>query len=137
MVGSMQPAVGCGAFILRDGRLLLIRRVKAPEAGCWGLPGGKVDLFETAAQAAMREVREEVGLETVAGPLLCVVDQIDRAAGTHWVAPVYRVASVQGEPHLCEPHKHDGLGWFALDALPQPLTIATQVAVQAFNTQMV
>lgn len=137
MVGSMKPAVGCGAFILRDGRLLLIRRVKAPEAGCWGLPGGKVDLFETAAQAAMREVREEVGLETVAGPLLCVVDQIDRAAGTHWVAPVYRVASVQGEPHLCEPHKHDGLGWFALDALPQPLTIATQVAVQAFNTQMV
>lgn len=137
MVGSMQPAVGCGAFILRDERLLLIRRVKAPEAGCWGLPGGKVDLFETAAQAAMREVREEVGLETVAGPLLCVVDQIDRVAGTHWVAPVYRVASVQGEPHLCEPHKHDGLGWFALDALPQPLTIATQVAVQAFNTQMV
>ncbi|MCP1241580.1 NUDIX domain-containing protein [Acetobacter lambici] len=129
----MQPAVGCGAFILRDGGLLLIRRVKAPEAGCWGLPGGKVDPFETTAQAAMREVREEVGLELQAGPLLCVVDQIDRAVGTHWVAPVYTVGPVRGEPYLCEPHKHDGLGWFALDALPHPLTVATQVAVQAFN----
>ncbi|MBS0966086.1 NUDIX domain-containing protein [Acetobacter okinawensis] len=131
----MLPAVGCGAFILRDGCLLLIRRVGAPEAGCWGLPGGKVDPFETAADAAMREVREEVGLEPEAGSLLCVVDQIDRAAGTHWVAPVYMVDAVQGEPRLCEPHKHDGLGWFALDALPQPLTLATQVAVQAFCAQ--
>lgn len=131
----MQPAVGCGAFIVRDGCLLLIRRVRAPEAGCWGLPGGKVDMFETAAHAAMREVREEVGLELEAGPLLCLVDQIDRVAGTHWVAPVYTVATVHGEPHLCEPHKHDGLGWFALDALPQPLTVATQVAVQAFHQQ--
>lgn len=129
----MQPAVGCGAFILRDGCLLLIRRVKPPEAGCWGLPGGKVDLFETTAQAAMREVREEVGLELQPGPLLCVVDQIDRAAGTHWVAPVYRTGAVRGEPHLCEPHKHDGLGWFALADLPHPLTMATQVAVQAFT----
>lgn len=135
MVTPVQPAVGCGAFILRDGCLLLIRRVKAPEAGCWGLPGGKVDLFETAAQAAMREVREEVGLELQPGPLLCVVDQIDRAAGTHWVAPVYRTGPVQGEPQLCEPHKHDGLGWFALNALPHPLTTATQVAVQAFNAR--
>ena len=131
----MQPAVGCGAFILRGGFLLLIRRVKAPEAGCWGLPGGKVDPFEPVAQAAMREVREEVGLELEAGPLLCVVDQIDRAAGTHWVAPVYRVAAVRGEPRLCEPHKHNGLGWFALNALPHSLTEATRVAVQAYNAQ--
>lgn len=94
-------------------------------------------MFETAAHAAMREVREEVGLELEAGPLLCMVDQIDRVAGTHWVAPVYTVAGVRGEPFLCEPHKHDGLGWFALDALPHPLSVATQVAVQAFRAQVV
>ncbi|MFT8541825.1 MAG: NUDIX domain-containing protein [Acetobacter sp.] len=131
----MQPAVGCGAFILRVGGLLGMGRVKGPEAGWVGLPGGKVGLCDPAAQAAMREVREEVGLELQPGPLLCVVDQIDRAAGTHWVAPVYRTGPVRGEPQLCEPHKHDGLGWFALNALPHPLTTATQVAVRAFNTQ--
>ncbi|MGD7069472.1 NUDIX hydrolase [Acetobacter sp. AAB5] len=130
------PAVGCGAAILNNaGHILLLRRLKQPEAGCWGLPGGKVDPFETVPAAVIREVQEETGLNVQLGALLCVVDQIDPAAGTHWVAPVYRVQQYTGQPHICEPHKHNGLEWFALDALPQPLTIATQQAVAVLKTQ--
>lgn len=130
------PAVGCGAAILNDAnQILLLRRLKQPEAGCWGLPGGKVDPFETVPAAVIREVQEETGLNVQLGALLCVVDQIDPVAGTHWVAPVYRVQQYTGQPHICEPHKHDGLEWFALDALPPPLTIATQQAVAALKDQ--
>ena len=47
------PRVGCGAFILNSRQdLLLIRRASDPEAGCWSLPGGKVDLYERAEDAA-------------------------------------------------------------------------------------
>jgi ADP-ribose pyrophosphatase YjhB (NUDIX family) len=122
------PRVGCGAAILRDGKLLLIRRSKAPEAGCWGLPGGKIDPFETVQAAVRREILEELGVELIGEQLLCVVDQIDSARGEHWVAPVYVARDFTGEPRICEPEKHSDLGWFALDSLPQPLTRSAEAA---------
>ena len=127
------PRVGCGAAILRDGKLLLIKRAKPPEAGCWGLPGGKVDPFEAVQAAVRREIAEELGLELVGERLLCVVDQIDRDGGDHWVSPVFLVEAFAGEPANLEPEKHTALGWFALDALPSPLTVSAQTAVQVLR----
>lgn len=123
------PRVGCGAAILRDGKLLLIRRLKEPEAGCWAFPGGKIDPFEPAQAAVMREVFEELGLELVKPRLLCLVDQIDRDRGEHWVAPVYLADHIVGEPTLREPEKHSAFGWFDLAELPGPLAEAVRVAV--------
>ncbi len=121
--------VGCGAAIFRDGRLLLVQRRMAPEAGHWGLPGGKVEWAEAVADAVVREIREEVSIRVSDLQLLCVVDQIDHIEGEHWVAPTYFTSSFVGEPRIAEPSKHSALGWYALDALPHPLTWATRVAV--------
>ncbi|MCB8879544.1 NUDIX domain-containing protein [Acidisoma cellulosilytica] len=123
------PRVGCGAAILKDGFLLLVQRRRAPEAGSWGLPGGKVDPFERVEDAVAREIAEELGIRIEARHLLCIVNQIDEAAGEHWVAPVYRVDRFEGEPRLMEPEALAGLGWFALDDLPAPLTEATRQAL--------
>lgn len=125
------PRVGCGAAILRDGRLLLVQRRRMPEAGHWGLPGGKVDPYETVPDAVAREILEELGLRIVADRLLCVIDQIDRDKGEHWIAPVYRVDHFEGEPAIREPEALAALGWFALNELPKPLTVATVQAVAA------
>ncbi|WP_420143373.1 NUDIX hydrolase [Sphingobium sp.] len=134
-MAQLEPRVGCGAAILRDGKLLLVQRLREPEAGHWGLPGGKVDLFETMAAAAEREIFEELGLRIVAGDLLCLTDQIDEARGTHWVAPVYLVADAVGDPMVMEPEALAGCGWYALDALPQPLTVSTQAALEALKSR--
>ena len=128
-----QPRLGCGAAILRDGRLLLMQRLRPPEALHWGLPGGKVDWFEPVAVAVAREVEEELAIRLRDLRLLCVVDQIDRAASEHWVAPVYTTSAFEGEPRLVEPDKAAALGWFALDRLTAPLTIATVTAVAALR----
>ncbi|MEI9890366.1 MAG: NUDIX domain-containing protein [Caulobacteraceae bacterium] len=101
----IEPRVGCGAAIVIGDRILLIRRLKAPEAGHWGLPGGKIDLYETAAEAAEREILEELGIGIQARDLLCFVDQIDREAATHWVSPVYLVTAFTGEAVNMEPAK--------------------------------
>jgi 8-oxo-dGTP diphosphatase len=78
----VSPGVGCGAAILRDGRLLLVKRLKAPEAGHWSLPGGKVEFGETLTAAVLREVREETGLEVEILGLVDVAETIrDAAAG--------------------------------------------------------
>lgn len=83
---TVWPRVGCGAAIMMDDRLLLVRRRRDPEAGCWGLPGGKVDPFEPVADAAAREINEELGIIIRPSELLCLVDQIDRTEGHHWIA---------------------------------------------------
>lgn len=125
----MWPRVGVGAAILRNGKLLLIRRRRAPEAGFWSLPGGKVDPFETIADAARREITEELGIRLTALSLLCVVDHM--ADDQHWVAPTFLAENFEGEPAILEPDKHSEIGWFALDALPSPLA---QSAVTAAAT---
>ena len=125
------PRVGCGAAIMREGKLLLVQRLTEPEAGCWGLPGGKVDPFERLGQAVRREIEEELGIVIEDTSLLCLVELIDRAGDEHWVAPVYRVEEFTGEPANREPAKHAGFGWFTLDALPAPLTVAAAQAAAA------
>lgn len=72
MQHTEQPRVGCGAAIVRDGRILLIKRKRAPEAGCWGLPGGKVDWLEPVERAVCREIEEELGIALERATLLCV-----------------------------------------------------------------
>ncbi len=124
--------VGCGAFITDDqGRLLLVKRRRHPEADHWGLPGGKVDLLEPVPDTICREIAEELGVVIDLTGLLCVVDQIDAAGPSHWVNPVHRARIVAGEPRVMEPDALSDWGWFALEALPVPLTISTRAAVAA------
>jgi ADP-ribose pyrophosphatase YjhB (NUDIX family) len=125
------PRVGCGVAILRDGKLLLIRRARAPEAGAWSLPGGKVELWERTEDAARREIEEEIGLRLAGLTLLCVVDLVVPEAGAHWVSPTFLATTFDGEPALLEPEKHTDLGWFPLDALPAPLASSAREAAGA------
>jgi ADP-ribose pyrophosphatase YjhB (NUDIX family) len=127
-----EPRLGCGAAIVIEDRILLIQRLHAPEALHWGLPGGKVEWLEPVTAAVAREVLEELGITIDPVRLLCLCDQIDPAAGTHWLAPVYLVDAYGGEPRVMEPDKHAAFGWFALDALPKPLTAATRMAMDFF-----
>jgi ADP-ribose pyrophosphatase YjhB (NUDIX family) len=76
-----RPLVGVGVVVIKDGRVLLIRRGKPPRAGAWSLPGGRQRLGETVREAARRELREETGIEAVVTELLDVVDSITRDDG--------------------------------------------------------
>lgn len=55
--------MGCGAIIHRRGRLLLVRRAEEPAYGTWSFPGGGVEPGESLEETAIREVKEEVGLD--------------------------------------------------------------------------
>jgi len=94
------------------------------------MPGGKVDWMETVEAAVVREIREETALEVTLLRLLCVADHFEPALAQHWVAPIFEARAAAGaEASIQEPGVQTGLGWFALDALPRPLTQATVQAL--------
>ena len=66
------PRVGVGAVVLKEGRILLVRRGAAPARGLWAIPGGGLKLGETLQEGAEREILEETGIVIRAGePVFC------------------------------------------------------------------
>jgi mutator protein MutT len=73
-----QPIVGVGAVIICDGKILLEKRRNEPGKGKWSIPGGLVELGETAEQTVIREVEEETSLKVEKPELIDVVGNIIR-----------------------------------------------------------
>jgi len=111
------PVPAVLAVVVRDGRVLLVRRAKHPDRGLWGFPGGRIEPGETTADAALRELREETGVRASAGDVLTAIDVIDRAAdGTlrhHFVLVAVSCRWQSGEGEAAD----DALEarWFTLD----------------------
>ncbi|MEM0451407.1 MAG: NUDIX hydrolase [Nitrososphaerota archaeon] len=68
------PIPAVGLFVVKDGRVLLVRRGNEPGRGKWSLPGGRVRFGERSEDAAVREMREETGLEVRLRKVVDVVD---------------------------------------------------------------
>ena len=67
-----------GVVVWKDDEVLLIRRAKPPRSGQWSIPGGAQELGETVRETAIREVKEETGLDIEVTDLIEVVDFIER-----------------------------------------------------------
>ncbi|WP_425583264.1 (deoxy)nucleoside triphosphate pyrophosphohydrolase [Streptomyces luteosporeus] len=97
-----------GGAVLHKGRLLAARRSAPPElAGRWELPGGKLEPGESAPQALVRELREELGVE--AEPLERIAGQWPLKPG--YVLQVWTARLVAGDPQPLQDH--DELRWLA------------------------
>lgn len=97
-----------------DGRIVLIQRRNPPPG--WALPGGFVDVGETVEQAAVREVREETGLEVRLGELLGVYSDPARDPRGHTVSVVF-TGEARGTPQAGDDA--GAVQAFALDVLPE------------------
>jgi mutator protein MutT len=96
-----RPIVGVGAVIVRDGKVVLIRRKYEPLAGQWSLPGGALEIGETLEAGVAREMLEETGLEVEVGPVIEVFDRITfdatRRVRYHFVLIDYLCWPIAGE----------------------------------------
>lgn len=128
--------VSAGAIIFNEnGEVFLAKRSQNAknEKGHWETPGGAVEFGETLAQAAAREIKEEYGAEIEIVEQWPAADHIIPAEKQHWVATTFLAKFKPGQqPRIMEPEKCDAIGWFKLDALPQPLSIITQIDLKHY-----
>ena len=99
-----RPFLAASVAVIRDGRVLLAARANPPAAHVFSLPGGVVEAGETLAEAALRELREEVGVEAEIVGFLAPVDVIQRD-GTgrvqhHFVVCAHVARWIGGEPQI-------------------------------------
>ena len=92
------PVPTVGVVCLRGDTVLLIRRGTPPRQGEWSLPGGRIEPGERAVDAALRELREETGVEAEITGLIDVVDGLFPEAGRHFVLIDYAARWLSGEP---------------------------------------
>lgn len=107
--------IGVGGAVVRDGRLLLVRRASRHGRGNWQLPGGFIEPDETIEQGVVREVFEETGVEAVVEAVLGLRSRCDPDSG-NGIYVVLLLAPVRGEPKA-DDREVDHAGYFDLDAI--------------------
>jgi 8-oxo-dGTP diphosphatase len=96
-----RPVPAVGVVCLRGCEVLLIRRGKPPMQGAWSLPGGRIEWGERAADAALRELFEETGVEAELLGLIEVADGLfgkGEVPDRHYVLIDYAARWISGEP---------------------------------------
>ena len=105
-------------IIIELGRrgIILIKRKNYPHG--WALPGGFVDYGESLEDAAVREAKEETGLDVKLTRQLHTYSRPDRDPRHHSISTVF-IASAEGKPRAADDAQEVGI--FTKDVLPHPL----------------
>jgi mutator protein MutT len=99
-----------------EDQILLIRRGRGPAQGVWSVPGGRVEAGETLAEAVVRELAEETGLEGVCERFLGWVERI--GDGYHFVILDFWVTIVAGAEPVAGSDAAEA-AWVALDQVAE------------------
>jgi ADP-ribose pyrophosphatase YjhB (NUDIX family) len=118
IIGPRKIILNCaGALIIRDNKILFQRRT---DNGQWGLIGGLLEMNETYEQAALREIREETGLEVTLDSFLGIFHNHhmvwSNGDAAHVLSAMFTAHIVSGEPRVDEESYE--LRFFGKDELP-------------------
>ncbi len=106
--------VGVGGAVVRDGRLLLVRRASAYGRGNWQIPGGFIERDETIEEAVVREVEEEAGITASPRGILAIRNRPFDGSNSTYV--VFHMDWTSGRPQP-DGDETDRAEWFEIDEI--------------------
>lgn len=112
-----KPSLTCDGLVLRDGKVLLVKRGREPFQGTYALPGGFVEYGESAEDCVVREVREETGLDTEVLRLVGAYSEMGRDPRGHFVTLLYLLREKGGSPQGGDDA--ESAAFFAISELPE------------------
>ncbi len=127
------PKVGLGCLVMRDGKVLLGKRLSKLAPGVYASIGGHLENMESVRDALRREAREEAGIELGELHFLCAINYREYEP-KHYVGLGFVAELESGEPRNLEPDKCEGWDWYDLDGLPGPLMGACALYIEALKT---
>ena len=120
------PKVGVGVLVVQERKVLLVRRAVDPERGKWSIPAGYLDRGEDPKETAVREAKEETGLEVVIDALVDVYFNPPEQGGAS-IFILYRAAVTGGEVQAGDDA--DEVGFFGAEELPELAFASTRAAI--------
>lgn len=123
---NARPGVGVAVIITRGDAVLLLHRQGAHGAGTWAPPGGHLEYGETLEECAIRETKEETGIDVADVRFRAITNDVFVADGKHYITIWMEAGLVAGEPIVNAADEATEVGWFPWDALPQPRFLALQ-----------
>ena len=121
-----EPRVGVGAIIVKDGQVLLLRRRNVHGAGSWSTPGGHLEFGESPEDCAIREAEEETGIRIGDVRFVAITNDVFEANGKHYITIWMKGQYLSGESVVNAAYEMSEVGWFAWNALPEPLFLSLQ-----------
>ena len=129
-----RPHVVVAVFVIKDGKILMGRRIGSIGNGTWGLPGGKLDFGEEIFDCAKREVLEESGLKIKNLRLGPYTNDYFKSEDLHYITLFVIADYASGTAKVMEPEKCLGWRWIEWDKIPSPIFLPIiNLLKQKFN----
>jgi ADP-ribose pyrophosphatase YjhB (NUDIX family) len=125
--------VGVGVLVIREGKILLVRRTMNPAKGKWSIPAGYVDQGEDPKETAVRETLEETNLRVEISGLVEVYHNPPSQEGAS-IFILYRADLLGGDPQAGDDA--DAVGFFGLEELPELAFASTHDAIRRMKDEM-
>ncbi|MGC1177375.1 MAG: NUDIX domain-containing protein [Candidatus Saccharimonadales bacterium] len=126
------PQVAVYILIEREDKYLFVKRANTKWRNDWyGLISGKVEKGESSRKAALREAKEEAGVDVAETYLKHILTMHRNEDGGTWIDLVFEAEKYEGEPYNAEPESHSEAIWLDPNSIPDNVIPSTRFMLEA------